>query len=150
MTMKRAERVFFDTDILLAATDEGRPEHRSALAALHEWPGAGTTLYMSGQVVREYLSVATRPTERNGLGLSRTDAMSNARAFRGRLRLLEENVKVADQLLALIDTVDCTGKQVHDANIVATMLAHGVRTLVTLNASDFARFEPLVKLAELS
>ena len=38
------------------------------------------------------------------------------------------------------------GKQVHDANIVATMLARGVTRLLTFNAADFRRFEPLVEL----
>ena len=147
---KIAERVFLDTNILLAATDEGRPEHGGALAAFHEWPAAGVTLYTSGQVLREYLSVATRPLERNGLGLTRADALSNAHGLRARLRVLDESVKVADQLLTLIDEIDCTGKQVHDANIVSTMLVHGLSTLVTLNGSDFTRFRAHVKLAELA
>jgi predicted nucleic acid-binding protein len=41
------------------------------------------------------------------------------------------------------------GKQVHDANVIATMLAHGVGTVVTMNVTDFARFERYVSLAEL-
>jgi predicted nucleic acid-binding protein len=32
------------------------------------------------------------------------------------------------------------GKQVHDCNIVAVMLANGVRRLVTRNPTDFARY----------
>lgn len=32
------------------------------------------------------------------------------------------------------------GKQVHDANIVATMLAYGVPALLTHNGRDFERF----------
>jgi predicted nucleic acid-binding protein len=35
---------------------------------------------------------------------------------------------------------------VHDANIVATMLAHGERRLLTFNLADFARFRPPVEL----
>jgi len=92
--------------------------------------GRGHHAYISGQVLREYLSVATRPLERNGLG--RADAMTNVRAFRARTRLLDESLKVADQLFALLDAIDCAGRQVHDANIVSTMLAHGITTLVTL------------------
>ena len=43
-------------------------------------------------------------------------------------------------LIALCQEVPLAGKQVHDANIVATMLAHGERRLLTFNASDFQRF----------
>jgi hypothetical protein len=32
------------------------------------------------------------------------------------------------------------GKQVHDTNIVATMLTHGVNRLLTHNVADFVRF----------
>ena len=38
------------------------------------------------------------------------------------------------------EPVGCGGKQVHDANVVATMLAHGAGTVVTMNVEDFARF----------
>ena len=40
-----------------------------------------------------------------------------------------------------------SGKQVHDANIVATMLAHGVGRLLTFNVADFQRFVPPTELA---
>lgn len=136
-----ADRVVLDTNILLAATDEARSAHARALATLDEWPAAGTALYTSGQILREYLAVVTRPVVDNGLGLAQRDALTNVRAFRGRLRLVAETEKVADRLLALVDEIDCLGKQLHDANVVATMLVHGIDTLVTLNAADFARYE---------
>jgi predicted nucleic acid-binding protein len=149
MTTMVADRAVLDTNVLLTATDTGRKEYAKAREALDEWPARGTTLYTTGQILREYLSVATRPVERNGLGLSQADSVANARAFCGRLRLLDENEKVNTRLLALLDDVACRGKQVHDANIVATMLVHGVDTLVTLNADDFVRFEKLVRIRDL-
>ena len=44
---------------------------------------------------------------------------------------------------------ECNGEQVHDANVIATMLAHGVGTVVTMSVADFARFERYVSLVEL-
>jgi hypothetical protein len=38
------------------------------------------------------------------------------------------------------------GKQVHDANIVAVMLAHGVHRLATRNAGDFERYSGLIEV----
>jgi predicted nucleic acid-binding protein len=38
------------------------------------------------------------------------------------------------------------GRQVHDANVVATMLAHGERRPLTFNEADFRRFAPLIGL----
>ena len=38
------------------------------------------------------------------------------------------------------------GTQVHDANIVATMLAHGETRLLTFNEADFRRFGSLIEV----
>ena len=86
----------------LAATDEGKAEHDQALEIVNDWPGRGTTLYTSGQILREYLAVATRPAERNGLGLELADALANVRALRGRTSLLAEDGKAADRLIVAI------------------------------------------------
>ncbi len=37
-------------------------------------------------------------------------------------------------------------RQVHDANIVATMLAHGERLLLTFNHADFRRYGDRIAL----
>jgi hypothetical protein len=37
---------------------------------------------------------------------------------------------------------------VHDANIVATMLAYGESRLLTANRGDFSRFEPRIEIVE--
>jgi predicted nucleic acid-binding protein len=150
MATKVADRALLDTNVLLAATDEGRSEHAKSLAALERWPALGTALYTSGQVLREYLVVSTRPVDLNGLGLDRRDALLNARTFRGRLRLLEETSKTLDTLFELLGEIDCSGKQIHDANLVATALAHGIEAIVTLNVDDLSRFEARVRVIDLA
>jgi len=143
------DRVMLDTNVLLAATDEGRAEHRDALTILNEWAASGTTLCASGQILREYLAVATRPADKNGLGLKPVDAVSNVRAIRERTAFLAEDARVVDRLQGLLADVDYGGKQVHDANVIATMLVHGVGTVVTMNVHDFAPFEQYVALVRL-
>jgi predicted nucleic acid-binding protein len=143
------DRVMLDTNVLLAATDESRAEHSDALAILNRWPDEQATLCTSGQILREYLAVATRPVGHNGLGLKSDEAAGNVRAIRERTTLLEEDSRVADRLLRLLDDVECGGKQVHDANVVATMLVHGVGTVVTMNVGDFGRFGRYVSVVQL-
>ena len=53
------------------------------------------------------------------------------------------------QLLHLLSSVQVAGKQVHDANIVATMLTYGVPKLLTNNTADFARFGHLITVVPL-
>ncbi|MGH3504743.1 MAG: type II toxin-antitoxin system VapC family toxin [Nocardioidaceae bacterium] len=148
MATRVADRAVLDTNVLLAASDTGRAAYPRARAVLDEWPRQGTTLYASGQILREYLSVATRPVEHNGLGLAQADAVANVRALSDRVHLLVENDKVHARLLALLEETDCGGKQVHDANIAATMLTHGITALATLNTDDFTRFEYLITVVE--
>jgi len=142
-------QVMLDTNVFLAATDEGRAEHRDALTVLNDWAAGHTSLCTSGQVLREYLAVATRPAERNGLGLHLPDALANVRAIRERTTLLGEDSRVADRLCGLLADVECRGKQVHDANLVATMLVHGIAAVVTMNLEDFIPFEGHVSLIRL-
>ncbi len=149
MATSVADRAVLDTNILLAATDESHEDHEDAIAAINVWPASGVVLYTSGQILREYLAVATRPVDHNGLGMTQPDAIANVRALRARLNLLSEDVKVGGRLLELLDTIECRGKQVHDANVVATMLVHGIDTVVTLNVDDFARFGHPVRVVGL-
>ena len=143
------DRVMLDTNVLIAATDESRAEHHDALTVVNDWASGRAELCTSGQILREYLTVATRPTEKNGLGLSLPGALGNVHAFRRRTTLLAEDAKVTDRLLSLLADVECGGKQVHDVNVVATMLVYGVRAVVTMNMEDFARFEGHVSLIRL-
>lgn len=143
------ERIMLDTNVLVAATDEARAEQRNALMVINEWAARGVTLCTSGQILREYFAVATRPVDRNGLGLKPADALSNVRAIRDRAAFLVEDARVTNRLLGLLADVECGGKQVHDANVVATMLAHGVGMVVTMNIADFARFDRYVSLVRL-
>lgn len=149
MATRVADRALLDTNVLLSASDTSRTAHSRARAALDKWPAEGTTLYASGQILREYLAIATRPAAQNGLGLAQADAVANVRALSERIHLLTEDGKVQARLLTLLDATACAGKQVHDANVVATVLVHGVDAIVTCNTEDFARFDQLITVIPL-
>ena len=143
MVMTAGERLFCDTNVLLSAVDRKRTLHRQALHVLNALPTQGTELCLSGQIVREFLVVCTRPVDVNGLGLSPRLAIRNVEAIIERSTILDENRGVATRLRHLARTARCTGKQLHDANIVATMQEHGLSRLVTGNLTDFRRFDSL-------
>ena len=135
------DTLFVDTNVLLIATDESRPLHEEAMQLLAGSVILGLSLATSGQVLREYLVVATRPVNVNGLGLSTEVAVGNLNEFLGSLIMCEETVEVSSRLRQLAVTHNLSGKRLHDANIVATMEAHGISAVVTQNADDFAPFE---------
>ncbi len=141
--------LFLDTNVLLVATAPRRRGHLAALELLRDWPNRGGLLCVSGQIVREYLTVCTRPLRVNGLGIGLEAALGNVDEMLPRLRVLDEDARVVDGLRLLLRKIPCQGKQVHDANVVATMLAHGVPRLLTANPRDFVRFEEMIRVDEL-
>lgn len=146
MATTDADSILLDTNVLLDATTPARDLHAAAKTVLDEWPNRGVRLCVSGQILREYLVVATRDAAHNGLGLSVADSLANVSAFTGRCRFLAEGPDVAERLREMLREVSCSGKQIHDANVVATALTHGVPRLVTANAADFERFGELVEV----
>ena len=141
MATRAGERLFCDTNVLLSAVDRRRSLHSRAFRILNEVPNQGVELCVSGQVLRECLVVSTRPVEANGLGLTLAAAVGNNRAFAERATVLEETRGVANRLPRVAEAARCAGKALHDANIAATMLEHGVTRVVTANPQDLMRFE---------
>ena len=84
------------------------------------------TLRISRQVLREYLAVVTRPQTWSGAA-PMDIALGHVAQLEAGFDMLEDGPFVTDTLATLCRDVPVAGKQVHDANIVATMLAHGER-----------------------
>ena len=100
---------------------------------------------MSRQVLREYLAVATRP-QTWSMPLPRAWATADVLELSRAFAILEDGPAVTAALLDLCRDLPVGGRQVHDANIVATMLAHGERRLLTFNDGDFIRFVPRIEI----
>ena len=147
--MTAGSTIIVDTNVLLTATTPSRPLHEQALKVMNDWPNQGIVLCTSGQILREYSVVATRPEEVNGLGLSIRDVLDNLVEISSRMRFLVENQIVVKRLRGLMEEINCKGKQIHDANIVATALTHNIEKLVTANPGDFYAFEQHIEVLAL-
>ncbi|MDZ7578938.1 MAG: PIN domain-containing protein [Candidatus Nanopelagicales bacterium] len=141
--------VFLDTNILVAATDSTRTCHSSALAVFNSWPSAGAILVSSSQVLREYASVATRPIDANGLGLSPELCAANISAFLKRVSLLPDDERAVSKWLDMMVASGARGRAVHDAAIVASAVARDVRLLLTVDVDMLARFRKFVPVSGL-
>jgi predicted nucleic acid-binding protein len=141
-----AERVLLDTNLLISASDQGRPDHARAVEFLEEDP---RELVIAPQNVREFLAVATRAEGENGLGMSPEHAARALADLMVGLTLVGDGKAAASRLLSLIVTGPASGKQVHDASLVATALASEVGTIVTANRRHFERFADLIEIESL-
>lgn len=112
------------------------------------WRLWGTPLWVSRQVLREYLAAMTRPGDLTGT-IPLPALLNDVRYFAQRFRVADEGAPVTAQLLALLTEIPVAGRQVHDANIVATMLVYGVRRLLTHNTDDFVRFAAFIEVLPL-
>lgn len=127
----------FDTNVLLYLANPQAPEHTRAKAAMAEFLANGQCPVIAGQILLEFWTVATRPVQANGLGWSTTQAFQQIETFRKRFTLLEEPTAVVDLWLGIVVSHDLKGKRIHDAHLLATMMANGVALLLTFNPSDF-------------
>ena len=143
MEIKTGEVIFVDTNILLIATDELREFHIIAKRLIGIANSLGFHLGFNGQIIREYLAVATRPPDANGLGMKVKAALGNIDAFRNSILFYEENKDVSKTLCSLVGNLHLKGKKIHDANIVATMFTHGILKLITENQDDFKDFSKI-------
>ncbi len=148
MTMMAADSVFLDTNGLVFATIASAPWHEAAVRAIRRLEGAGHDLWISRQIIREYLAVLSRP-QTFGKPVSIAVLVAQIRVFEQRFRVAEESADVTAKLLDLLQELSIGGKQVHDANIVATMQAYGIGRLLTHNVRDFARFAPRIEVIDL-
>lgn len=142
------DSVFLDTNILVYASIPESPLHLVALNAIQVREQAGNELWISRQVLREYLATLTRPqvfTE----PIPIATLTAEVRFFENRFRILEDSPQVTARLLTLMDQIPIGGKQVHDANMVATMLVYGIGQLLTHNVADFSRFSALITVLPL-
>lgn len=142
------ERCLVDTNVFVRLLNRDDPLYQQARNAIDRAIEEGYRLCITPQIVVEFWNVATRPRSANGLGL---DVMRAAREVFHLLDMFEtlygdDTAVVLAFWLALVIQYGVQGKQVHDARLVATMLAHGVQHLLTFNTQDFARYAPLITI----
>ena len=141
MATTDGEGLLLDTSILLEASNRARKHHRASLRILETHPN----LVFPAQVAREFLVVATRPPEVNGLGLESTQALESLNGFRARVRMLPEERPLLPTLLKLVREHGLIGKRIHDANLVAAAIVHKIPEILTINLPDFRPFSRHVR-----
>ena len=104
--------------------------------------------WTSRQVLREFLASTTRPG--TVVPPPTLDSLARAvRRFEAEFEIAEEDAAVTAVLLDLLKSRTIQGKQIHDANIVATMRRYNIPCLLTHNTTDFTRYLPDITVLPL-
>jgi predicted nucleic acid-binding protein len=145
---KHPQAVWIDTNVLVYANLALSPFHQAALEQLETLDQQGSELWLSRQTLREYLAVLTKPQVLTA-PIPVTALATDVRYFSTRFLVGEDGPQVTENLLDLLTRFPTGGRQVHDANIVATMLRYGVTDLLTHNVKDFVRFASVINILPL-
>jgi len=140
-----AEPVFIDTNVLVAATVETHPSHATAVALLARLIADQAPLAISHADLQG-VPGGPHPTAGRGPDLFRGRSLAALARWRSSCAVLDDDKAVLAGLLDLVRRHDAKGKQVHDANVVATMRANGIARLATFNVGDFQRYEDEVRI----
>lgn len=144
-TANRLFPVFVDTNVLISAVLKESPRYFHARGVLRRLEEGDREVWISRQVLRELLAGLSRP-QGFALPLRAADTLIVAQEYEQQFVVAEDHALVTQQLYLLLDKVPCGGKQIHDANIVATMLAFDVPQLITYNIADFQRFAGFISV----
>jgi predicted nucleic acid-binding protein len=132
-----------DTNILLRMTRRSDPQYQIVDTALSQLASKGTSLHYTHQNIAELWNAMTRPLSRNGLGLTVAEAAREVVAIETGMTLLPDGETVYREWRRIVLRHNVQGVQVHDARLAAAMYVHGVTHILTLNVTDFKRFDGL-------
>lgn len=134
-------RYLIDTNVLLRWSVADDPHYAACVGAVDALTVRGIDVCVCAQVLIEYWAVSTRPRDVNGLEFSPSDVDERLTEVDRIFTLLPEPPDIALRWRKIAAEHSVVGKQAHDARIAALMTAHGVTHILTLNVSDFARYQ---------
>lgn len=130
-----------DTNILLRIAQPGHAVHFEARQCVRALLRRKERIVLIPQVMFEFWVVATRPIDKNGLGLSIENVKRKLEGAGSVFDLIPDTEPIFREWLRIVAAYQVSGVKAHDARSVAAMNVHGVRDLVTFNMGDFKRYE---------
>lgn len=137
-------RIFIDTNILIYQTFEDfEPEkHRMITDKLQDLYNQAVSFFISGQIIREYVAVATN-RKIFKKPLNSKEILIKISEFQNIFDILYDTNKSIEILKQLISRYKISGHKIHDANIASTVIANQIDFLWTFNRKDFEQFDEI-------
>lgn len=137
-------KIVLDTNLLTRNIQPDHPSHTQARNAIVTLRRRGDELCVLAQNLYEFWVVCTRPpTQYDGFGMTAAQAHAELANAKGLFALYRDPAGLYDEWEKLVVHHEVMGKNAHDARLVAAMNLHGLKHILTFNASDFARFDKI-------
>lgn len=134
-------KVLVDTSVLCRLVQPEHELHKPVSAVVNGLLSDGYDLRIVPQVLYELWAIATRPVADNGMGLTVEKTVNIVDRIQRIFPVLSDESGIFQHWLNLVTTAELCGSAAHDAQIVAAMRRHQITHLLTLNVSDFRRYE---------
>lgn len=121
--------------------------HEIAVQAVKTLLSQGEMLCVIPQNLIEFWVVATRPVDVNGLGLSSTEALNELEQIQETFTVLPDVANIFPIWKSVVSTYHVMDKPAHDARLVAAMIAHNLKCLLTFNIDDFKPFSHITVIS---
>jgi predicted nucleic acid-binding protein len=138
--------ILVDSNILLRSMQPHHPHCTFAENAIAALRLRNETLCLAPQNLIEFWSVATRPENENGLGMTPAMAAEEVAKMLRLFRLLPAVPEAFQKWQQLVVSLGVSGKQAHDTHLVAFMQVYSVSNILTFNGGDFQRFPGITVL----
>ncbi|MBX3747141.1 MAG: PIN domain-containing protein [Verrucomicrobiae bacterium] len=140
-------RLLVDSNILCRLAKRDDPQHEEARQAVRGAIEIGLEPVACPQFEREFWVVATRPRAKNGLGMTPDEAHKCLRDWREDFfGFAPDTPAVHANWQALVTKYSVSGKEAHDAAIVAAAKGANAEQILTFNTEDFSRFSPEIAI----
>ncbi len=142
--MNRESKLFIDTNILVYASleDFDPIKYSSSVEILRQLVESQHHLFISTQIIREFLSVSTnKKFLKNPLPIK--EANRKVKEFRQNFEVLNIEIETIERLMKIAEKYQISGKNIHDAAITATMLENGIKNILTYDKKDFEIYKEI-------
>jgi predicted nucleic acid-binding protein len=138
--------VLVDTNMLLRTAQPHHAMFKPAGDAVGILRKRGERLCLVPQNLYEFWVVCTRPLGKNGLGLSVAETQVEMARIKSFGKVLEDSSAILPAWERLVDHYQVLGRNAHDARLVAAMIVHGLKQILTFNQADFQRYTEITAL----
>ena len=132
--------MLLDTSVLLRTLQPLHPQLEIVRSAIKILTSRGSQLHITAQNLIELWVVATRPAGQNGLGLRPAQAAVELTRIKSMFVFLPDTPAIYPAWEALVIGHAVSGKQPHDARLVAAMQVHHLTAVLTFDKTGLSRF----------